>query len=561
MNKKIEDALGLEQGMVELSFPQFFEHGDFMTNVALVLAKKENKNPKELAEHFKSKLEEVGLSGIEKIEVAGPGFINFFLSKEFLAQSIGAIDKNFGTNGSLRGKKIMVEYTDPNPFKEFHIGHLMTNTIGESLARLFIANGAETKKVCYQGDVGLHVAKSIWFLNKGAKVTGSFTAIYAEGHKAYEEDEHAKKEIIEINKKIYSKSDINLNKLYQDGRVTSLGFFEFMYQKLGTKFDHYFFESETAETGKKIVEENLVKGIFEVGERGAIVYPESRSGIHTRVFINSEGIPTYEAKELGLAFAKRDKVPIRENAWSEPKEYITYPFDKTISVTGNEINDYFKVILSALREIDEPLAEKVKHISHGMLRVPSGKMSSRTGKVVTAESLIAETKEKILEKMVGRAIEDKDAIAEIIAISAIKFSILRQAPGKDIIFDFDKSLSFEGDSGPYIQYTVVRAQSVLTKAKEAGITASVEKPGAVGEVERMLIRYPKIVERAREEYAPQHIVTYLLELASAFNSFYAREKIIEGGEFAPYRVALTEAVATVVTNGLGLLGIKVPEKM
>lgn len=566
MHKKIEKALGLEEGVVELTFPQFFEHGDFMTNVSLTLAKKENKNPKELAEQFKETLEKAKLPGIEKIEVAGPGFINFFLKKEFLAESIDTIDEKFGTNDVLSGKKIMVEYTDPNPFKEFHIGHLMTNTIGESIARLFAANGGEVKKVCYQGDKGLHVAKAVWAMKKKEeaefKTLSDFGAAYAEGNRAYEENDEAKKEIIEINKEIYTGVNEEINALYEKGRTLSFQLFEELYKKLGTKFDYYFFESETADIGKQKVEEGLAKGIFEVGERGAIVYPESRSGIHTRVFINSEGIPTYEAKELGLAFAKRESVPVRPNAWSSATEYIKYDFDKTISITGNEINDYFRVVLSALREIDPDLASKIKHISHGMLRLPSGKMSSRTGDVVTAESLIEEAKAKILEKMGDRDIPSKEVAAEIIAIGAIKFSILRQAPGKDIIFDFDKSLSFEGDSGPYLQYTVVRARSVLEKAKEAGV--KVETKGGereAGEVERMLIRFPKIVERAQEEYSPQYVVTYLLELASLFNSYYAENRIVDADDSAPYRVALTKAVAITIENGLDLLGIGVPSKM
>jgi arginyl-tRNA synthetase len=509
------------------------------------------------------------------------GYINFFFSKKFLVESVGKIDEKFGTSDSLSGKKIMVEYTDPNPFKDLHIGHLMTNTVGESLARLFIASGAETKKVCYQGDVGMHVAKAVWWFSKhgvaqmekgGGTLLDTEAIIsgeaYVAGNAAYETDEEAKKEILEVNKRIYNIDPLktypkySVEDIYIRERKESLEYFDYMYEKLNTTFDHYFFESETAEIGKKKVEEGLTRGIFEVGERGAVVYPESRSGIHTRVFINSEGLPTYEAKELGLAFAKRERVPVRQHAWSPAHEYISYDFDKTISVTGNEINDYFRVVLSALREIDEELASKVKHISHGMLRLPSGKMSSRTGDIVTAKSLIEEVKTKILEKMGDRDIEKKDLIARIIAIGAIKFSILRQAPGKDIIFDFDKSLSFEGDSGPYLQYTVVRARSVLEKATAAGIKAATKGgESEVGEVERMLMRFPKIVERAREEYSPQHIVTYLLELASLFNSYYAENRIVDAGGSAPYRVALTKAVAITIENGLNLLGIKVPAKM
>ena len=218
------------------------------------------------------------------------------------------------------------------------------------------------------------------------------------------------------------------------------------------------------------------------------------------------------------------------------------------------------------------LAQKTKHISHGMLRLPEGKMSSRTGNIVSAESLINQVKEKIISEHIN----DQD-IAEIIAIGAIKYSILRQAIGGDIVFDFDKSISFEGDSGPYLQYSVVRANSILKKAAGAMSAEGTEAPAerrVVDEsdklpekwettnLERLLERFPSVVARAGSEYAPHHIVTYLIDLAGEFNSFYASHKIIdEADSTSPYRLALTKAFAEVMTSGLDLLGIKVPEKM
>lgn len=428
----------------------------------------------------------------------------------------------------------------------------MSNAIGESVSRIIEFSGAEVKRANYQGDVGLHTAKAVWGLQQrgstsllgDSKILGK---AYAKGAKAYEEDETAKEEIKEMNKKIYNRSDEKINKLYDNGRKTSLEYFEKIYKKLGTKFDEYFFESETGPVGKKLVEENIGK-VFEESE-GAIVFRGEKYGLHTRVFVNSEGLPTYEAKDLALTKIKKDK----------------FIYDESIVVTANEQKEYYKVVLSAIKQIFPKLAEKSKHIAHGMLRLQDGKMSSRTGDIITGESLIEDVNTKILEKMKNSDIEDREGTSEKIGIGAIKYSILKQSTGKDIIFDYDKSLSFEGDSGPYLQYARVRANAVLEKAKFENIKINIKtlKRNTITDdsLEKLLYRFPEIVQRANTEYEPHYITTYLTELAGAFNSFYAKERIIEEGEASIYKVALTKAFETTVKNGLWLLGIKVPNKM
>ena len=303
LKKAIKEAisvLGFEIEDIHLEHPADLSYGDYSTNVAMVLGKVNSRNPKELAQEIADKISEN--KSIEKVEVAGAGFINFYLSQEFFTESIKEILKEkdkWGSNGSLKKQKIIVEYTDPNPFKEFHIGHLMSNAIGESISRLVEFSGVETKRANYQGDVGLHVAKAIWGLQHGGSTSVQPELLgkaYAEGAKAYEEDEKAKEEIKEINKKVYDKSDKSINEIYDDGRKVSLEHFEEIYKKLGTKFDEYFFESETSPIGKKLVEENVGK-VFEESD-GAVIFKGEDFGLHTRVFINSEGLPTYEAKDL-----------------------------------------------------------------------------------------------------------------------------------------------------------------------------------------------------------------------------------------------------------------------
>jgi arginyl-tRNA synthetase len=573
--KEAIGAIGISEKDIpafSLEHPEIMAHGDFATNVALILAKQLKKSPVEVARQIVEKISQNKPAEISKVEVAGPGFINFYLSDKYFVGGLKDIletSEKYGQNDLLKKEKMIVEYTDPNPFKDFHIGHLMTNTIGESLSRILEADGAEVKRANYQGDVGLHVAKAIYGakkmmkndsavrkeffgglfgLGKNPKVWGK---AYAMGAGAYESYGPAKKEITDLNKAIYDRSDKEVNKIYDVGRKVSLAEFEKIYKTLGTKFDYYFFESEVGDLGKEIVEKGLTEGYFEKSD-GAVIFKGEKydPSLHTRVFINSQGLPTYEAKELGLAKEK----------------YCRFAFDKTIAVTGNEINDYYRVVKKAMELVMPDLAQKVIHIGHGMLRLPSGKMSSRTGQVITGESLLLEIKNNVLEKMKDRPMpaKEKAQVAEIVAVGALKYSILKQVAGKDIVFDFDKSLSFEGDSGPYLQYACVRAKSILEKAKKEGIKADINsgKEIKANDFSKLLIRFPEIVERAGREYSPHYLATYLTELAAAFSAFYATETVVDKNDTnSPYKVALTEAFFTVMKNGLNLLGIKVPDKM
>ena len=540
ISEAIEKA-GLPAVDFTLEHPTELAHGDYALNAALIIAKKVNQNPKEVAAKIAAELENTKSDLISKIEVAGPGFINFYLTPEFFADQIGEIVKagdEFGKNKTLAGQKIIVEHTDPNPFKEFHIGHLMTNTIGGAVSHLMQWNGAEVKQACYQGDMGLHVAKAIWGMKHSElpiETAHDLGQAYALGANKYEVDEAVKKEIEEINKQVYEGGNQEIDELYVSGRRLSLEYFDGIYKKLGTQFDYFFYESDTGPFGKQVVED--YPEVFEKSE-GAVVFKGEKYGLHTRVFINKLGLPTYEAKELGLSQVK----------------YDIYPYDQSVVVTGNEINEYFKVLLKAMELVFPKLAAKTKHLGHGMLRLPTGKMSSRTGDVITAEDMVAEVTKRLPEPM------------EEVAVGAIKFSILKQAIGRDIVFDIDKSISFEGDSGPYLQYTYVRTKSILEKAKELGIKI-VEHPvsnnSEVSVVEKLVYRLPEVIEKAGKEYAPQQIITYLLELAAAYNNFYANNKIVDADDLAAsaHRVAITAATGLALKNGLTVLGIPVPERM
>ncbi len=550
------------EGDFVVEYPTSLDYGDYAINLALVNAKNEGKNPRELAEIYLEKLQENLLPEIEKIEIAGPGFINVFLKRDFFVQTVGEVlDKKgeFGKNDSVK-EKISYEYTNTNVLKPMHIGHLMGNVIGESLSRLAEWNGAEVVRNTYQGDVGLHIAKTIWGIrNSEGIVAGKNLSeevayigdAYTKGSEVYEESEEAQKEIKDINKKVYEGNDSEINTIKEWAKDISLRHFRELYKILGTEFDGELFESEVAEGAVKVVEEFKAKGIFEESD-GAIVFNAEKynEALHTRVFITSQGVPTYEAKDIAHAIRK----------------YELYNFDTSFIITANEQNEYFKVVLTALGQIRPDIAEKTKHLSHGMLKLTTGKMSSRKGNVITGESLINEAidsvRKIVAENKGEEQISEEDT--EKIGVAAIKYSILKQAPGKDIIFDIEKSISFEGDSGPYLQYTAVRTKSIEEKAREAGVEAKAENPTDLKlyEVERVLHRFPEVINHAYAELAPQTVVTYLIELASAFNHFYAEEKIVDTKDVdSSYKLALSQAVGQVLVNGLNVLGMSIPQKM
>ena len=537
--------VGVAADSIALEHPADLKNGDYSTGVALKYAKQAGMKPRDLAEKIVALLGTI--EGVEKIEIAGAGFINFHLSNSSIAARIedARAEDMWGSGESRKGKTMMVEYTDPNPFKEFHIGHLMSNAIGESIARLLEFSGAKVLRANYQGDVGPHVAKALFILLEREITNPSIqdiAAAYTEGSRRYEENPAAKEAIDALNKKIYEKSDPKVNELYEKGRTLSLEHFEELYKILGTKFDFYFFESETAPVGLEIVRAHL--DIFEESE-GATVFKGEKYDLHTRVFITKLGLPTYETKELGLAKMKTEKAQ----------------FDTSITVTAHEQSDYFKVVKKAMELAMPDLSGKIEHRSHGMMRFAEGKMSSRKGNVITGESLLDDLIEAANIRAAESRAEDKNLLGRQVAVAGIKYQILRQASGRDIIFDRDRALSLEGDSGPYLQYAHARTCAIAEKAKEQNVVATVDAAAASSDLTRLLHRFPEIVAYAGDELEPHLLTTYLLEIAAHFNSWYAQEQILDGTPSAPHKLAITDAVRKTLKNGLWILGIPAPEKM
>lgn len=547
LTKAVQAVTG-EKVDIELTVPDE-QFGDYATNVALQLSKKLGQNPREVAEAIISELQKSSENSIAEVTIAGPGFINLKLSDGAMWQEA----KRLPSAGS-DGQRVILEYSCPNAFKELHTGHLYQTVVGDTIGRLLEAGGAKVFRANFGGDVGLHVARCLWGMqqllsqNDPASLDEVpkderaqwISKAYVLGAKADGEDETATKEIKNINKQVYAfhkddGHDSELAKIYWQTREWSYDYFKDFYQQLDvTAFDKYYPESTTTDRGVEIVQANMDK-VFTKSD-GAVVFKGEVKNLHTRVFITSAGLPTYEAKDLGVIFT----------------EVSDFPYDRRVLITGNDQVEYMQVVFAALGEIDAELAAKQTHMPTGTIRFGDGqKMSSRLGNVTKAIDVITSVDQTVQA--------DTTELRRAITLGAVKYAFLKQRIGGDIAFDVNESVSLQGNSGPYLQYAHARARSILAKAS-----------GEVGEVtdlqpaERRLVRklseYAGVVEQATNELMPHHICTYLYELAQVFNRFYEKNRVIDN-EREGIRVTLINQYADTLKNGLDLLNITAPEKM
>ncbi|MBI2330006.1 arginine--tRNA ligase [Candidatus Daviesbacteria bacterium] len=543
--------LGFSTGDIVVSIPKNPAFGDYTTNIALQLAKQKSVVSYQSSDEIaKAILEKLGKPDyLERAEVAGSGFINFFIKDEVLLQNL---TKTAEIPQTKNPQKIMVEYGHANILKEAHTGHLRTYILGESFARLLSALGNEVFRANYQSDLSLNIAQTLWGIEKSGWPEGNLTLVqeakflgqaYTLGKSIYTEDPSAKKEIDEMTAALYQ-GNFQPREVYGKARQWSLEYFEDLYKLLGIKYDRLFFESEVHEPGKEIVLKHIGP-VFEKSE-GAVIFPGEKYGLHNRVFINSAGNSTYEGKDIGLAKLQAE----------------TYPFDLNIHVVGNEQASYFEVIFKAVEQVFPELKGKECHLSYGMISFKGGKMSSRTGEVISINDLYEAVAAKVREVMKEGKLKDDEEVIRKVALGAIKYSYLKFAPVSNFIFDLDQSVSLQGDSGPYLQYTYARSQSVL---RQVSYQASKQVIGGKLETEeRALIRrleyFSGSVEQSAKEYRPNLLAEYLMDLAKEFNLFYQKHRIIQSEE-RERRLALTWAVGNVLKQGLYLLGIEAPERM
>lgn len=533
---------------IELSVPEE-QFGDYATNVALQLSKKLGQNPRELAEKIVAELPNDG--GITEASIAGPGFINVKLTDTAILNEAQRQPAK-----TLEGKIVVAEYSDPNPFKVLHAGHLYTTITGDAIASLLEHAGATVHRLNYGGDVGRHVGITMWAIikyldgehpDKLSEIPETqrlewLSARYIEGTAAFEADQAVQTAVQATSKKVYElhtndDHDSSFAQIYWTTRQWSYDGFDKLYKQLQIDpFEKYIPESEVTPLGLQLVEKGKQQGIFEVSE-GAIVFKGEGHGLHTRVFVNSKGLPTYEAKELGLAAKK----------WQD------YMFDLSVIITANDIVEYMKVVLQALSSLYPEVVPRTKHFTHGVIKLPGGvKMSSRKGNVLTAGD--------ILDKTIT-ALEEAgyQELGNGAFLGAVKYAFLKQRIGGDIIYNPEDSVSITGDSGPYLQYAHARARSILSKAAgKAGDVANLEAD------ERSLVRklgqYAGVVEQATAEFMPHHICTYLYELSQVFNRFYEKNRVIDDPREA-IRLTLVKHYADTLKNGLNLLNIPAPEQM
>jgi arginyl-tRNA synthetase len=505
------------------------------------------KTPREVADLLAEKLASSSL--ISKAEVAGPGFINLTVADDTL---LAALRKPLPK--PYAGKTVVAEYSDPNPFKILHAGHLYTSVVGDAIANLLETAGATVHRVNFGGDVGLHVAKAMWAMlqDLGGEDSSKLeqikpeehsewlAACYVKGTAEYEDSDASKTAIVSLNKRIYkihAEKDHSspLAQIYWTTRQWSYDYFDEFYERIGTKFEKYYPESETIELGLETVKKHT--GTVFQESQGAVVFDGEKYGLHTRVFINSEGLPTYEAKDVGLMFKK----------WED------YHFDKSIYITGNEQEQYLSVVFKAIEQFAPELVRASEHMHHGIVKLAGGeKMSSRKGNILRAVDVLDAAQEA------NKQATGKDDVQ--ITLGAVKYSFLKQRLGGDIIYDPKESVSLQGNSGPYLQYALVRAKSILSKATAAKPTDIKSLDAGERLLARKISQYPEVLEQAVNDLLPSHVATYLYELATDFNRFYENNRVM-GDSRETNRLALVAAYAWVLQKGLAILGIPTPERM
>lgn len=517
------------------------QFGDYATNVALQLAGKLGKNPREIAEVLANELGQTEfLSGAS---VAGPGFINLTLTDAALASSLESEPVH-----DQAKQTVVIETNNPNPFKALHIGHALNSITADTIANLLEAGGATTYRVSYHGDVGLHVGKSMYRLLKFVdgdparlqtipkdERNSFMSKMYAEGSKAYKEDENAKAEIDELAKQSFTREDKIYAKVYETCKTWSFEQIDATMKRLGNKpIVERFLESDADARGVPIVKEN-VPAVFQESD-GALIFKGSEYGSFDNVFVNSRGLGLYGARDLGLMQLKNEQF---------------HP-DHSYIVTAEEQKDYFKGVIAAAELCMPELKGQTINLTNGLVKLTTGKMSSRSGEVVEIDWLF----EQISEAIKARGGEPGD---ELVA-GALRYEFLKVRIGSDVIFDINEAVSLQGNSGSYLQYAHARAKSVLQKAGE-------QKGGALADFEpgerslaRKISEYQEVVELATGELMPHHICTYLYELAQAFNRFYEKNRVI-GDTRQDLRLMLVRNYASVLASGLSLLGIAAPDRM
>lgn len=554
------DLLKHENLEKTLEVPSDSKLGDLASNVCFSLSKKLKKSPTQIAEEIVSSIKIPKTSFVDKVE-AKNGYINFFfnLSKlaEFVLRRIMKEKNKYGSSQIRKKRRVMIEFSQPNTNKPMHIGHARNTALGNSLSRILSFSGFEVIKANYFGDIGLHVAESMlgylkW--GKNSKPNKKPDHFVGDFYTRYYKEEEKNPELVEEARDLLRKwesGDEKIIKLWKRMREWCLKGFEETYKRFGVKFDVYFFESQFEKSGKQIAEKLLEKGIAFKTEDGAIVADLEKHGLPSCIILRSDGTSLYSTKDLALGIEKFEK----------------YKIERSIYVVGSEQNLYLKQIFKLLELLGYENAKNCYHLSYGLVMLPEGKMSSRKGAAVFLDDMLDELK-KLAYKIVSKnnpnlSEKEKNEIAENVGLAALKYALIRVSPEKNILFDKNKVVKFEGNTGPYLQYAHTRCSSILKKAGKWKINFKNDK---IKEEEKRLImklvKFPEVVKSASKDLRPHYICNYAYELATLFSEFYHTCPVIHAKEnLKNFRLTLVSAVKTTLENSLKLLGIKTLKRM
>ncbi len=556
--------------------------GDY-TLVVFPLLKRSRKSPEatatEIGEYIVANTPEVASFNVIK------GFLNISMRSSFWMDCFADIvtDEDFGRSAQT-GRTIMVEYSSPNTNKPLHLGHIRNNLLGFSVSRILEANGNRVIKANLVNDRGIHICKSMlaWKLYgngetpqssgmKGDHLVGKYYVEFDKHYKAQikelmaagkseEEAKHSAPIMLQAQEMLrrWEAKDPEVYSLWQTMNSWVYEGFDVTYKALGVDFDKVYYESQTYLLGKDIVQQGLDKGIFFRKDDNSVWIDLTADGLDQKLLLRGDGTSVYITQDLGTAFRR-----FKDNK-----------LDDMIYVVGNEQNYHFQVLKLILKKLGYDWSDNITHLSYGMVELPEGKMKSREGTVVDADDLIADMvatareMSQELGKLDGCTEEEANDISRMVGLGALKYFILKVDPKKTMLFNPRESIDFNGNTGPFIQYTHARIRSVLRKAAEAGI----EYKGRVSGIEllpeeielvKMLSDYPAVVASAGESYSPAVIGAYVYDLSKLFNSYYHDHSILheEKEKVRRIRLQLAEQTARVIRSGMWLMGIEVPERM
>ncbi len=581
IKKALRQLYDLEIENVELQVTRKDFEGD-ITLVVFPYVKQLRKNPKEIAE----KTGEFLLKNVPEVvdyNVVG-GFLNLVVSDKYYMDFLNRIfsDKNYGLIPvSDNEKALMVEYSSPNTNKPLHLGHIRNNLLGHSISEIYKATGKPVIKTQIINDRGIHICKSMlaWqkFGNgetpessglKGDHLAGKYYVKFDLEYKKQIKDlleggltkDQAEKQapiLLEAQAMLrkWEAKDPEVMKLWHKMNGWVYKGFEQTYKNLGVSFDKNYYESETYLLGKKVVEEGLKKGVFFKKDDGSVWADLSDEGLDEKLLLRADGTSVYITQDIGTAI----------------KRFEDFDIDSHIYVVGNEQDYHFQVLFLILKKLGFKWADKLYHLSYGMVELPDGKMKSREGTVVDADDLMDEmtrTAREIsqeLGKLEGYSEEEKERLYRIIGLGALKYFILKVDPKRSIMFDPKKSIDFQGNTGPFIQYTYARIQSILRKAGDLRLKNFKLKTLLVKEKEvlKQLESFPQVIQNAAQQQNPGVVANYTYDLVKTYNSFYQSVPILAAGDENEriFRVKLSEKVADTIQNAFKLLGIDVPERM